>query len=213
MKAVLYGASGHARVVLDAARSTGAFDVVAVVDDRADLKGTQFEGLDVIGDRSTFPAVRDRGARALLLGIGSVDVGDLRRVIYDRVVPVGFELPAVVHRAAVVSPSATIGPASVVFAGAIVNPGARIGANVIINTAAIVEHDVIVGDHVHVSPGAHIAGGVSVGERSHIGIGATVLQGVRIGAGVVVGAGAVVLGDVPDGDRVAGVPARSIRAG
>jgi sugar O-acyltransferase (sialic acid O-acetyltransferase NeuD family) len=211
MKAVLYGASGHARVVLDAARTTGAFDVVAVVDDRADLKGTRFEGLEVIGDRSAFSALKDRGARALLLGIGSVDVGDARRVIYDRVLLLGFELPTVVHHAAVVSPTATIGPASVVFAGAMVNPGARIGANVIINTAAIVEHDVIIGDHAHVSPGAHIAGNVTVGDRSHIGIGATVIQGVRIGAGVVVGAGAVVLHDVPDGDRVAGVPARSIR--
>jgi len=52
---------------------------------------------------------------------------------------------------------------------------------------------------------------VTVGEGSHIGIGATILQGVRIGTNAVVGAGAVVLRDVPDGDRVAGVPARSIR--
>jgi acetyltransferase-like isoleucine patch superfamily enzyme len=51
---------------------------------------------------------------------------------------------------------------------------------------------------------------VTVGEGSHVGIGAIVLQGVRIGANAVVGAGTVVLHDVPDGDRVAGVPARSI---
>src|SRR5438045_2221221 len=92
MKAVLYGASGHARVVLDAARSTGAFDVVAVVDDRADLKGSKFEGLQVLGDRSAFSAVRDLGARAIILGIGSVDVGDPRRAIYNRIAPLGFEL-------------------------------------------------------------------------------------------------------------------------
>jgi FlaA1/EpsC-like NDP-sugar epimerase len=111
MKAVLYGASGHARVVLDAARSTGAFDVVAVVDDRADLLGTLFEGIQVIGDRSAFSAARDRGARVLLLGIGTVDVGDPRRDIYDRVLPLGFELPSVVHRTAVIAPSAKVGAA------------------------------------------------------------------------------------------------------
>jgi acetyltransferase-like isoleucine patch superfamily enzyme len=81
---------------------------------------------------------------------------------------------------------------------------------VILNTAAVVDHDCVIGDHVHVSPGARVAGGVTVGEGSHIGMGAIVIQGLRIGAGVLVAAGAVVLRDVPDGYRVAGVPARNM---
>jgi sugar O-acyltransferase (sialic acid O-acetyltransferase NeuD family) len=212
MKAVLVGAGGHARVVLDAARA-GGIDVIAVVDARADLKGTTFEGLEVMGDESAIAALRKRGADTVLLGVGSVDVGDTRRALYARIAALGLALPIVRHPSAVVSPTATLGPACVVFANATINPGARIGANVIVNTAAIVDHDVAIGDHAHVSPGAHLAGGVTIGAGSHVGIGATVLQGVQIGSGVVVGAGAVVLNDVPDGDRVAGVPARSIRVG
>jgi len=211
MKAVLLGAGGHARVVIDAARSTGVFDVIAVVDARPDLKGTRFEGVEVIGDELALPLARERGAKALILGVGSVDVGDRRRDLYERFASLGFEMPTVVHRTAIVATTAIIGPATVVFAGAILNPGARVGANVIVNTAAIIEHDVRIGDHTHVSPGAHLAGGVVVGARSHVGIGATVLQGLRVGDGAVVGAGAVVLRDVADGDRVVGVPARSIR--
>lgn len=202
------GAGGHARVVLDAARASGV-DVVAVVDARADLKGSKFEGLEVVGDESAIAAMR--GVDTALLGVGSIDVGDTRRKLHARIAALGLRLPVVRHPSAVVSPTATIGPASVVFANATINPGARIGTNVIVNTAAIVDHDVVIGDHAHVSPGAHLAGGVRVGDGSHIGIGATVLQGVRIGANAVVGAGAVVLRDVPDGDRVAGVPARSLR--
>jgi UDP-perosamine 4-acetyltransferase len=213
MKAVLVGAGGHARVVLDAARASGAIEVIAVVDARADLKGAAFEGLEVVGDESAIGTLQQRGVTAALLGVGSVDVDDVRRRLFARISALGLELPVVRHPSAVVSPSATLGPASVVFANATINPGARIGANVIVNTAAIVDHDVRIGDHAHVSPGAHLAGGVSIGQGSHVGIGATVLQGVRIGAGVVVGAGAVVLRDVPDGDRVVGVPARSIRVG
>jgi len=210
VKAVLVGAGGHARVVLDAARSSGAVDVIAVIDAKPELAGTRFDGVEVIGDESALAKARALGATAIVLGVGSVDVGDRRRDLYERIARSGFELPAVVHRAAVISPSATIGDATVVFAGTIVNPGARIGKNVILNTAAIVEHDVRVGDHAHISPGAHLAGGVVVGDRCHVGIGSTVLQGIRIGDGAVIGAGAVVLADVPAGDRVAGVPARSI---
>ena len=198
--------------MLDAARAAG-IEVVAVVDARADLKGSSFEGLDVVGDESAIASLRDRGVDAALLGVGSVDVGETRRALYARISAFGLALPIVRHPSAVVSSTATLGDACVVFANATINPGARLGANVIVNTAAIVDHDVRIGDHAHVSPGAHLAGGVTIGEGSHVGIGATVLQGVTIGAFVVIGAGAVVLRDVPDGDRVAGVPARSLRAG
>jgi len=213
MKAVLVGAGGHAKVVLDAARASGAFEIVAVIDARADLKGSSFEGLTVVGDESEIASLRRAGVQAVLLGVGSVDVGDVRKRLYDRIAATALQLPVVRHPAAVVSPTARFGAACVVFANATVNPGTELGVNVIVNTAAIIDHDVRIGDHVHVSPGAHLAGGVIVGSGSHIGIGSTVLQGVRIGSSVVVGAGAVVLHDVADGDRVAGVPARSIRAG
>jgi UDP-perosamine 4-acetyltransferase len=211
-KAVIIGAGGHARVVLDAARTQG-LDVIAAIDARADLKGTSFEGIEVLGDETVLPLARERGASIALLGVGSIDAGMKRRGLYDRVARLGFDLPPVVHRSAVVAPTATLGPASVVFAAAVVNPGARIGTNVIINTAAIVEHDVEIGDHSHISSGAHVAGGVRIGAGCHVGIGATIIQGVRLGDEVLVGAGAVVLADVSGGDRVAGVPARSIRGG
>jgi UDP-perosamine 4-acetyltransferase len=211
MRAVLIGAGGHAKVVLDAARSAKDIEVIAVVDAKKELAGTRFEGLEVIGDVSALPRAREGGATAIVLGVGSVDVGDARRALYERIAGLGFELPVLRHRTAIVSSTATLGPATVVFAGVVVNPSARVGTNVILNTACIVEHDVRIGDHSHISPGAHLAGGVTVGERCHIGIGATVLQGVNIGDGAVVGAGAVVLRDVEAADRVAGVPARSIR--
>src|SRR2546430_13571427 len=190
MKAVLVGAGGHARVVLDAARASG-LDVVAVVDARADLKGSKFEGLEIVGDESAIADLRRRGVDAVLLGVGSIDVGGARRALYARISALGLQLPVVRHPSAVVSPTATIGPGSVVFANATINPGARVGTNVIVNTATIVDHDVVIGDHAHVSPGAHLAGGGTGGEGSHVGIGARSIQGVRIGASAVVGPGAV----------------------
>jgi maltose O-acetyltransferase len=49
---------------------------------------------------------------------------------------------------------------------------------------------------------------VSLGAEVWIGGGAIILPGVSIGAGAIVGAGAVVTSDVPEGARIAGVPAR-----
>jgi len=49
-----------------------------------------------------------------------------------------------------------------------------------------------------------------IGEASYIGANATILPGCHIGKGAVVAAGALVNRRVPDGDTVAGVPARSV---
>src|SRR3977135_1660940 len=73
MKAVLIGAGGHARVVLDAARAPGAFEIVAVLDANADRKGASLDGLEIVGDESEITALRGRGVNAALLGVGSVD--------------------------------------------------------------------------------------------------------------------------------------------
>lgn len=142
-----------------------------------------------------------------------VALGDGRRRL-EIVLKLGdLGAPAVVHPAAVVSPSAEIGRGSVVFAGAVVNSAARIGRAVIINSAAVVEHDCEVADGAHVSPGAVLSGGVSLGARSWIGSGAIVIHRIRIGADVVVGAGGVVIDDLPDGAKVGGVPARPLGSG
>jgi len=51
-----------------------------------------------------------------------------------------------------------------------------------------------------------------VRKGASIGTAATILCGVTIGEGALIGAGAVVTHDVPAGARVAGVPARLMRA-
>lgn len=50
-----------------------------------------------------------------------------------------------------------------------------------------------------------------VGKGASIGTSATIMCGITIGAGALIGAGAVVTHDVPEGAKVAGVPARLLR--
>jgi UDP-2-acetamido-3-amino-2,3-dideoxy-glucuronate N-acetyltransferase len=50
-----------------------------------------------------------------------------------------------------------------------------------------------------------------VERRASIGSGAVIMAGVRIGSEALIGAGAVVTHDVPAGETVAGVPARTMR--
>lgn len=205
------GAGGHARVVVEILRARGEVCVVGLLDPNESLWNTRVLDVPVLGSDALLADLLTKGVRHVFVGVGSV--GDMRprRRLYDIAVGCGFEAISAVHPAAVVSPSASIGPGVTIMAGAVINTNARIGKNVLVNTAAVIEHDCGIGNHVHVATGARLASTVAVGDGTHIGLGAVVRQCVRIGRNVIVGAGAVVLEDVPDDVVVAGVPARILR--
>lgn len=198
----ILGASGHGRVIADAALAAG-WQAVVFYDDAWPAESANGPW-EVVG--RTPELLRDAAQfdRAVVgIGNNATRLARLRQLVAGNVV-----LATVVHPAAVVSPHAEVGEGSVIFAGAILNPFARLGRGCIINTGASVDHDCELADGVHVSPGACLGGGVRVGEASWIGIGASVKQDVVIGRSVVVGAGAAVVNDIAEGLTVVGVPAR-----
>jgi sugar O-acyltransferase (sialic acid O-acetyltransferase NeuD family) len=207
---VVIGGGEHGAVVVDAARSTpDRWQVAGVVD--PDPGTAAAEDPPVLGTDDEFLASMTTMPEAerptIVLGLGGSNAARRRlAATYGR----ACTWATVVHAAAVVAPSATLGPGVVVLAGAIVGPRARIGAHGIVNSGAIVEHDTTVGDHVHVAPGVVIGGGARIDDGAFVGLGATVRDHVTIGAEAVVAMGAVVVGDVAPGTTVAGVPARPL---
>lgn len=204
------GAGGHARSLLEALRSAGEFEVVALLDDDPARVGGEVLGVPVRAADAALERLRREGVGHAFVGIGGVTRPDGRRAAFERLAAAGYALPPVVHASAVVSPWARLGAGAQVLAGAIVNAAATLADGAIVNTAAVVEHDCAVGRGAHVAPRATLGGHVTVGDGAHVGMGAVVAEGRSIGAAAFVAAGAVVVADVPAGARVAGVPARPL---
>jgi sugar O-acyltransferase (sialic acid O-acetyltransferase NeuD family) len=210
---VVLGGGGHARVVIEAARSCPTeWEVIGVVDPSPAPGAVSDLGVAYLGDDETFAAqprsLDTRGTRPwLVVGVGGIDPRPRKALVtrHRR----SSEWATIVHATAWVSPTAELAAGAVVLAGATVNAGARIGSHAIVNTGAIVEHDVVIDAFGQVAPGAVIGGGTSVGEGAFIGLGARVRDHVTIGESAVVGMGAVVVGDVAPGTTVAGDPARA----
>jgi sugar O-acyltransferase (sialic acid O-acetyltransferase NeuD family) len=177
----LYGAGGHAKVILD-----------ILLDNRVPVEGLYDDDPSVnelLGYRVSRPG-DVRGP--LIVSVGSNALR--KRVAGSLAVSFG----TAIHSSAILSGRVTIGEGTVVMQGAIVQSCAVIGCHCILNTGSSIDHDCRVEDHVHVSPRVTLCGNVFVGEGSWIGAGSTVLPGVKIGRWSVIGAGSVVTRDIPD---------------
>ena len=204
----VFGASGHAKVVIDILERLPGVEIAFAVDDAPDAKGSLLSGYAVIGGRDELLARRN----AVSAGIVTIGDNAARGKVAAWLKSEGIPLGIAIHPAAVVANRVVIGEGSVIMAGCVVNSDSTLGTNVIVNTGATVDHDCSIGNEVHIAPGCHLCGGVSIGAGSLLGAGTSVIPGVHIGANVVVGAGSTVVAEISDGARVAGTPAAPIKS-
>jgi sugar O-acyltransferase (sialic acid O-acetyltransferase NeuD family) len=177
----LYGASGHAKVIIDILESN-QISVEGLYDDD--------ESLHELLGYSVLRAENIQGP--LIVSIGN---NKMRRNIADSL-RISFGMA--IHPSAVVSKQSVLKEGTVVMQGAIIQSCVKIGKHCIINTSASVDHDCLIEDYVHISPHVTLCGDVSIGEGSWIGAGTTILPGVEIGRWSVIGAGSVVSKDIPN---------------
>lgn len=192
MNIVLYGASGHGKVIWEILESNGITPVCVWDDaDKEPLWNLMVTKPGKLNDEK------------LILSIGD---NRIRKLIACRYGNDNFT--SAIHRLATISIRSKIGVGTVVMANAVLNADSIIGVHCILNTASVVEHDCSLGDFVHLSPHATLCGNVTVGEGTHIGAGAVVIPSISIGKWCTIGAGTVIIRDVPDGAIVVGSPGR-----
>ncbi|TLU86007.1 MAG: acetyltransferase [Chlorobium sp.] len=203
-KLAIIGASGHGKVVADAALCSGWDEVIFFDDAWPELSKVGI--WKVIGNtRKLLEQGENIGKVVVAIGNNAIRL-EKQQSLQIANIP----LATIIHPSAIISPFSEIGSGSVVFAGAVINPFAQIGSGCIINTGSSIDHDCWIADGVHISPGAHLGGNVHVGRATWLGIGTSVKHGIHIGENVIVGAGAAVVNDIASGLTVVGVPAREI---
>ena len=183
----LFGASGHAKVIIDILNAQNVV-IDGLVDDNSDVN--ELQGYLVKHCHS--------GLSPFIVSIGS---NAIRKKVVEKL---DVDFGKAIHPSAIVSPSATIDEGTVVMQGVIIQADVRIGKHCIINTGASVDHECVISDYVHISPHSTLCGNVKVGEGTWIGAGTTVLPGVKIGKWSVIGAGSVVAKNIPDGGLAIG---------
>ena len=200
---ILFGAGGHAAVILDILKSQIAngepIQIKGLLDDSGKK---EWMGYPILG--STKKANHFNGEKTeFIIAIGG---NKIRQKISQQYKHLKFY--TAIHPTAIVGSNVSIQEGTVVMPRVVINANAKIGSHVIVNTGAIVEHDNVIEDYVHLSPNATLCGTVKVKKLTHIGANATVIQGLTIGEQVIVGAGSTVIHNTKSQVTLVGSPAK-----
>ena len=198
MSFYLYGASGHAKVIIEILENSGVL-IKGLFDDNDKIK-------ELLGYKCSC-YINDLLVEDKII----ISIGDnkIRKEISEKLKKEEYGIA--IDNTSSISKRSKIGVGTVIMPGARINSSTIIGKHNIINTNATIDHDCRLGDYIHISPGASIAGNVLIDEGSHIGIGAKIIPNVNIGKWCIIGAGTIVLRDIPDFSVVVGNPGKIIK--
>ena len=188
---ILLGLGGHAHSVVDSIEQAGKYNIIGFLETR-EMQGKRFRDYQVLGVDDNIQEYFDKGIRNAFITIGFLGYGNIRNQLYKQLKDIGYAVPNIIDRTAVVSKKIELEDGIFIGKNAIINANVKIGEMCIINTGAIVEHDCEIGRFSHIAVGSVLCGGVLVGEQTLIGANATVIQEKRIGNCCIIGAGSTI---------------------
>ena len=139
---LILGAGGFGQMIKETALVLG-YEKVVFLDDAA-------KGEDVIGMCCDY-VLRHSDYPAAVAAFGN---NKTRLFWTDKLLEEGYEVPAMVHPSAIVSPSATLEPGCFIMQRVVVNTHTRIERAALINSGAVVDHDSVVCAGAHVGLGS-----------------------------------------------------------
>lgn len=177
----IFGASGHANIILHTLMDNGAI-------------GNSYNSLDwsfadsPVRDYFFVDVRKDYDKRIIQEGF-EYSKGDcfycgigndkIRQKIMEKYKDAYW--PALVSKRATVHRNVILSDGCQILTNACVLSGAKIGKGTIINTGAQVDHDGEIGDFSHIAPNATLCGNVKVGNHTLVGAGLTVYPNITIG--------------------------------
>lgn len=199
---ILVGFGGHAKSIADSIEQSGNYHIIGYTEQTL---CNEVDSYKYLGTDDVLEEYFSKGVKYAVICVGYMGKGNIRDRLYAKLKSIGYELPVIVDKSAIIARNASIGEGTYIGKGAVVNASASIGEMCIINTKALIEHECKIGAFSHISVDAVLCGNVAVKKHSFIGANATVIQGIEIGENCVIGAGSIILNNVQAYKTVYGV--------
>ena len=209
---IIFGYGGHAKVILDCIRVMKNCRVLGFISNKKyDLSFAK--QIKYLGEIKNLNKIIKKVKLKNIVGIVAIGDNIKRKKVYLEANKINkqFKWGNVIHPAAVISSSATIGSGNMILAGSIICAETKIENHVSINTGSYIDHNNKFFNFSSTGPGVATGGNVVVGEQSFLGIGATVKQNIIIEKNTIVGGQAFVNKNCKPNSIYFGVPARRIK--
>lgn len=207
---VIFGASGHAKVVIDIIEKEDKYTIVGFIDSFKPINYTILN-YKILGTEKELPSLMKQfGFKAGIIAIGD---NWIRRQMHDKIIAVvpKFKFVSAIHPHASIGRNVKIGKGTVIMPGAIANIDCQIGDFCILNTKSSLDHDSVMHKFSSLAPDATVGGNAKIGAYSAICLGARVIQDITVGKHTVIGAAAMLNRDIEDYKMAFGVPAKVIK--
>jgi sugar O-acyltransferase (sialic acid O-acetyltransferase NeuD family) len=212
-KIVIFGTGGNCLDILDAIREINkierTYECVGFLDDNAELLGSRFHDLEVLGPLNRAKDLKD--SCFFVNGIGS----QKNFIIKDKIISktqVSIErFETIIHPTAVVSNTSVIGRGVVVLQNVTIASNVVVGNHVMILPNSVISHDDQIEDYTCIAGGVCISGGVRIGEGCYLGSNCSIIENIHIGKHSLIGMGSVVIKPVPENSVMVGSPAKFLR--
>lgn len=209
MKMILIGAKNPEtiRVINAVKRSKPNLEILGLLDNDLEKKGTDFYGIPVLGGFELLDDYVEKDIYFLNLITGSTILRyETSKALADK----GLKFENLIHPSVDLTMT-KVGIGNYIQENVILQGECEIGNNSAINAGSIIAHETILGNSVFIAPGVTICGIVKIGDGTLIGANATVQPRKTIGKWCTIGSGAVITKDIPDYAVVVGNPGRIIR--
>jgi sugar O-acyltransferase (sialic acid O-acetyltransferase NeuD family) len=209
-KVIIYGASGHSKMIIDIIHKTKSHEIVGFMDSCKTVSAKVY-GYEILGDLDNLnDLIKSHDIYGVVIGIGDNYTRYIAHQSISKITP-RINFVPIIHPSAIIAEDVKVPEGSVIMAGAIINAGAKIGKSCIINTKASLGHDSNMGDFSSLASGATVGGNVTIGNCSAVCLGASIINNVAIGDHTVIGSGALVISSIGDFKQAIGVPINSIK--
>ena len=169
---LLIGAGGLARESAEAVHAVNAacptWNLLGFLDDDPALLGRRILGVEVIGPVALAQDITDA---SVVVCTGRPDNYFSRKHLTRRLDLADDRFATIIHPAASLADSTTVGAGSVLLAGVVTTASVTIGRHVAVMPGVILTHDDEVADYCTIVSGARLGGAVRLHEGAYLGAG------------------------------------------
>lgn len=203
-KILIIGAGGHALEILDLIK--GSYNQISFFDNLNKENKLIYDSYRILKSFNQVEDYFDQDNRTFCIGFG----GTNRLAIQEKFISLGGLPHSIISSTATISNNNTfLGSGLNIMHNVLISSNVKIGDSSLINSFTSIHHDVEIGNSCEIAPHSAILGNVVIGDNTLVGANATILPGCKIGKNVVIGAGAVVTKNIPNNQKVFGIPAKS----